>query len=213
MEGCVPYAHARMAGFAGVLGNQDRGLGKEADDHDHARLQVDVVFHVEYFGRQETSEHSERDGANHGQGDKEAFVKRTQQQIYQDRADKKDEYRVVRLVLFAGRTSEIEAVALGECLFSYFPNSFYDIAGTVSGRNRGVSRDAVEEVEPAQAFRPGGFLDCHELAYGSHLVPVAEVDVVERAFVQPVFGFGLDDYPVHFGKTDDVGSVNSSVIT
>ena len=71
-EGRISDTHAMFAVLRGHLGNQDGGLGEQADQHDHTRLQVDVVLHALYTkqgykpgdteGTHQTERHTEQHG-------------------------------------------------------------------------------------------------------------------------------------------------------
>ena len=208
-------AHPFAAAFDGVLRNQNSRLGQQADQHDHTRLQIDVILQSEYLGEQERAHQSEWYGEDNGKRYEETFVETSQNQIDQEDTDGVDENRLrtAAACLFACHTAIFVSVTHRQRFCGHFLNHFLHFTRRVTVGRIHIGCDGAVEVETVGRFRSQYLFQCNELAHRSHFRTVAHKHIVQCLLVQTIFGRCLHHYTIYLTVLVVVGDICSTAIT
>src|SRR5574344_1233809 len=115
--------HPLAMPFRSIFCNKDGRFGKQADNHYHTCLQVNVILDAEHLGKKEASKNAERTRQNHSKRYKEPLKQCAEYKIYQHDANYEDQHRTARRRLFPGHSSKFIIIAFREHLFCDFSNS------------------------------------------------------------------------------------------
>ena len=150
-QGGLNQRHTCPSAVGGILGQQDGRLGQQADEHDEARLHVDVVLQPHQLGKDKAAHQPERHGKDDGEGHEEALVQAAQDEVDEHGADEEDNGRVTAgLALFATDACELEAVASRQTLGCHFADGPDGVTRTVTRSRLAVDTHRTVEVESGE---------------------------------------------------------------
>ncbi len=115
--GGVAMAEAVLLGLPRELDDQDRVLGRQADQHDKADLRQDIIVHAHQIDAQDRCQQTHRHDQDHRQRQDHAFILRGEQQ--EDEQHGQPEHidtGVTRLLLLEGEIGPFKGHALGQRL-------------------------------------------------------------------------------------------------
>ena len=146
--------HTRLAALSSILRQQDSGLGKQTDQHNQTRLQVDVILQSHQLGEQEAAHQTYRNGEDYGKRHDKALVERTQNKVNHQDTDTEDDNRGAALLAFlTGDAAKVVTVAFGKRLRRSLLYGTDSVTRTVSLGRHGIHRNGVEHIETAQRLR------------------------------------------------------------
>ena len=187
---CLQYRHSLLAFLHGKLGNQNRRLRQQSDQHDHTRLEVDIVLLAAKPRERERTHQTERNRQKHRQRNEIRFVERSQNHIDQQHADEVNERGhigfAVRLQL-AAHSAVFVAVTSRQMVFRHLVYHALHIAFAVTRIGLDEATDRLIQVESFLRCRSHGRGQRHELRNGRHLIAYAHEDIIERRRIQTVF--------------------------
>ena len=98
---------------------------------------------------------------------------------------------------FASHAAVFVTISGGQCLGGDFFDGLLHLTGRVSGSRIDVHRNRTVKIESVCRFRAEHLLQRDELAYGSHLRPIAHEHVVQCMLVEPELRRSLHHHPVN----------------
>ena len=208
-------AHPFAAAFDGVLRNQNGRLSQQTDQHNHTRLQIDIILQPEYFGEKERPHQSERHGEDNGKRYEETLIKTGQNQIDKEDTDGVNENRLrtAATCFFACHTTIFISVTCRQRLRSHFFNHFLHLAGGVTVGRIYIGGDSAVKIETVGRFRSQHLLQRHELAHRSHLRTIAYKHIIQRLLVETIFRRSLHHHTIYFTILVIVGDIRATAIT
>ena len=113
--------------------------------------------------------------------------------------------------LFTCDTTELVAVAYGQCLLGHFGNGGNGFTRTVTVGRKSVYLNGTVEIETGKCLSSIYLGQVDELADGGHLTRRGTYEhIVQGVLVQTISLFGLYHDAVEFGETIEIGRIVSA---
>ena len=177
-DGSVDDALAVFELLLGELDDEDGVFGGEADEHDQADLNVDVVDQAARRDQRERAEDRHGDGEQDDEGQREALVLGGESEIDDEQAEAEDDDGFAGgFHLFEGEAGPGVGHALDLVLVEEALHGFEALSGAEAGCGRAVDLGGAEEIVVIDDLRAGALLQADDVVEGNHLAGVG-ADVV-----------------------------------
>ena len=185
---------ALLEELLGELDDEDRVFGGEADEHDEADLDVDVVDQAAEVDERERAEDRHGNGKQDDERQREGLVLGREREIDDEQAEAEDDDGLAGgLDLFESEAGPGVGHARHLVFVEELHHGVEALAGAEARCGRAVDLGRAEEIVVVDDLRAGGLGDGGEVVEGNHLAGVgADVVLADILRVAAIGRVGLD---------------------